>query len=446
MDNKQASPFPAALEYLNRVIQTRLSLYYGKKSKYRTLQDIPIPNYSGYEAPFTAFLEENSVDRREFIALMVALAPHLDPNFFDRAIQEAIPETGDFPQLGGIRGKNYRGFLPTGQTLMFLLDGGDLNQRFGLARLIEDDHVFAQKRVAWLEEPPLGEPALSGRWMMSEDYISLFTLGRFPRPKFSMNFPAQHIQTKMEWKDLVLNPQTQKQIKELEAWVNHGETWLQDWGMEKKYKPGYRTLFHGPPGTGKTFTASLLGKHTGKEVYKIDLSMVVSKFIGETEKNLARLFARAENKDWILFFDEADALFGKRTNVRDAHDKYANQEVAYLLQRVEGYNGLVILASNFKSNIDDAFIRRFQSIIHFPMPGPAERFELWKNAFPSQIQLGKTLDLKAISQKYEMSGASIMNCVQHCCIQLLAEDKRVVEQADLIKSIRRELIKEGKVI
>jgi len=135
----------------------------------------------------------------------------------------------------------------------------------------------------------------------------------------------------MEWPDLVLHPNTLRQIREIENAIKHNDTLLHEWGMDKRIKPGCRVLFYGPPGTGKTLTATLLGKHTGKDVFRIDLSRVVSKFIGETEKNLSRLFDKAEHKDWILFFDEADALFGKRTDIRDAHDKYANQEVAYLL-------------------------------------------------------------------------------------------------------------------
>lgn len=128
-----------------------------------------------------------------------------------------------------------------------------------------------------------------------------------------------------------------------------------------------KILFIGGPRTGKKTLAALIGKQSGKEVYRIDLSMIISKYIGETEKNLSKVFADAENKNWILFFDEADALFGKRTGVRDAHDKYANQEVAYLLQRIEDHNGLVILATNMKSNIDEAFTRRFQTVIRFPV-------------------------------------------------------------------------------
>jgi SpoVK/Ycf46/Vps4 family AAA+-type ATPase len=189
-------------------------------------------------------------------------------------------------------------------------------------------------------------------------------------PRFSTEFPAERIDTAMDWDDLVLHPRTSKQIREIEHWVTHNDTLLREWDMGRRLKPGYRALFHGPPGTGKTLTATLLGKQTDRDVFRIDLSRMVSKYIGETEKNLSRLFDKAENKDWILFFDEADAFFGKRTDIRDAHDKYANQEAAYLLQRIETYGGLVILATNQRGNIDDAFLRRFQAAIQFPMPGP----------------------------------------------------------------------------
>jgi SpoVK/Ycf46/Vps4 family AAA+-type ATPase len=243
-----------------------------------------------------------------------------------------------------------------------------------------------------------------------------------------------------------LNERILHQINDLEKWINHGQTLLNEWNMKDRIKPGYRVLFYGPPGTGKTLAATLLGKYTGKDVYKIDLSMVVSKFIGETEKNLAQLFAKAENHDWILFFDEADALFGKRTNVRDAHDKYANQEVSYLLQRVETYKGMVILASNFRDNIDEAFVRRFQSIIHFPMPKKEERLIIWQKAFPSQIQFDASLDLDKTAEQYELTGANIVNVVQQVCLQALASGKMVISEYQLKENIQREFAKEGKML
>ncbi len=263
---------------------------------------------------------------------------------------------------------------------------------------------------------------------------------------FSYNFPAQRMETQQEWDDLVLNAQTRQQVKELETWLEHGNTLLDDWGMRRKIKPGFRALFHGPSGTGKTLTASLLGKYTKREVYKIDLSMVVSKFIGETEKNLDNLFAKAENKNWVLFFDEADALFGKRTNVQDALDKYANQEVSYLLQKLEGYGGLAILACNFIKNIDTAFIRRFQSIVHFPMPGPEERLLLWQKAIPEKVELEKDVQMDRLAKQFELTGAEIMNVVQYCCLRALEKGIETISLRDIQMGIRREFMKSGKML
>jgi SpoVK/Ycf46/Vps4 family AAA+-type ATPase len=217
-------------------------------------------------------------------------------------------------------------------------------------------------------------------------------------------------------------------------------------GYGKKLKSGYLALFYGPSGTGKTLTATLLGKYTGKDVFRIDLSRVVSKYIGETEKNLAKLFDKAEHKNWILFFDEADALFGKRTDIRDAHDKYANQEVAYLLQRIESYNGLVILATNQRGNIDDAFARRFQTIIHFPVPRPDERYQIWCKAFPSQIKIADDIDWRQVAAHFELTGAGIINVTHYCVVEALADQSLGIDFKRLEAAILREYIKDGKVV
>jgi SpoVK/Ycf46/Vps4 family AAA+-type ATPase len=205
-------------------------------------------------------------------------------------------------------------------------------------------------------------------------------------------------------------------------------------------------LFHGSPGTGKTLTATLLGKYTGRKVFRIDLSTVVSKYIGETEKNLASLFDRAKNRQWILFFDEADALFGKRTSVKDSHDRYANQEVSYLLQRVEEFDGLIILASNLKANLDEAFLRRFNAIIRFPFPKESERVMIWRKSFPENVQFENSLDLPEMLGKFELAGGSIINVVHHACLRMLARGpERIILLEDVLQGIRREVEKEGKV-
>ena len=336
--------------------------------------------------------------------------------------------------------------LPTGETAQFILAGDDLEKRFIVQRLFSPDHWFAKERILWLAPVPEGEPVMSGRIVLNPEIVEEIVTGKVGRPAFSTDFPAEHIETAMDWDDLVLNPGTRSQIGDIENWIRHNDTLRNAWGMGKRIKPGYRALFHGPPGTGKTLTATLLGKHTGRDVFRVDLSRVVSKFIGETEKNLSRLFDKAESKGWILFFDEADALFGKRTDIRDAHDKYANQEVAYLLQRIESYDGLVILASNQRANIDDAFVRRLQSIVAFPMPRPEERYELWRKAFPPQIELADDIDWRHIATRHELTGAGILNVVHFCAIDVLARQTCGLDLKALEAAIKREYVKEGKIV
>ncbi len=393
-----------------------------------------------------SILPVERISLEEEIVFTLAIVPHIRPNFIDHIIQEIYPKGGTLPQLGGIRGKHHRGFLPTGETALFLLSGEDLESRFKIQKMFTSEHWFSKKQVLRLSSNGKEEPVLSGQLIVDQEYVEIITLGKASKPKFSSEFPAALIVTQMEWEDLILPAQTKQQIHEILIWLSHNKALMEDLGMDRKLKPGFRALFHGPPGTGKTLTANLLGKYTSRDVYRVDLSTVVSKYIGETEKNLSNLFNRAENKDWILFFDEADALFGKRTNVQNAHDRYANQEVAYLLQRVEEYPGLIILASNFKSNIDEAFIRRFQSITHFPMPKSNERLQLWRNAFPQKITLLKDVNLKKLSQQFELSGADIMNIVQHVCLHSFSKNTLKVSNKEILEGIQREFIKTGKII
>lgn len=382
----------------------------------------------------------------EWVILMLALVPHLSPDFFEAIMREFLPGGGDFPAFGGVKATNHRGMLPTGETAQFILGGTDIEERLRVHRYFSEDHFFFRQNILWLEPVKEGEPLMSGRIILAEDTVDKLLLNKESAPRFGLDFPAKRIKTEMGWDDIVLNTQTVQQVKDIGVWLEHHHYLFEDENLKRKVKPGYRVLFYGPSGTGKTLTAALLGREFKKEVYRIDLSQIVSKYIGETEKNLESVFRRAESKDWILFFDEADALFGKRTNVQSSHDKYANQEVSYLLQRVEDYPGLLILASNFKTNLDEAFIRRFHSVIHFPMPNTAERELLWQKALPASLPVDDTVDIPELARQYEMSGAAILNAVQFATLSARAAGQENLSKSLLIEGIRKEFIKEEKSV
>ena len=474
-DNTDAISAMPEFDYLEKLIRYRLntefpSAHHGDDDN----REPPFPPLSTWQLPWMNFAKKNDLENKqeELVLLLIGLMPHVKPDFFDRVIEKKISAgAGDFPGIGGVRGKNCRFFLPTGETALYIIAGEDFNRRLQVQQLFGAEHLFWQKKIIWLEDMQNGEPSMHGRLVISPDYVDLLTYGIHKSPQFSISFPAKKIAPEKTahpatFEQLVISKDLLGQIDEIKNWLKYNTSLVNEFGLANKFRQGYRTLFYGPPGTGKTFTAQILGNELEKEVYKIDLSMIVSKYIGETEKNLELLFARAEDKGWILFFDEADALFGKRTNVRDAHDKYANQEVSYLLQRIENYDGLVILATNMKNNIDDAFIRRFNSILKFDFPTQEDRKKIWGKLFPEKENrsfvdlsgetVGDDVILDAI-KKYELTGGNINNIVHYACLK--AYEKRVdnhyqpdckkttglvIYLEDIVKGIKRELTKEGK--
>jgi hypothetical protein len=461
-------------EYIEKLIRHRLEDYFSSGED----TDFPdIPNLDEWRLPLAEFVHKHKLTLHEASLLLIGLVPHVASDLFDKNIECKLKSGNNFPGIGGVRGKNSRSFLPTGETALFLLGGEDITARFLVQQLFSADHLFAEKKILWLEELPPGEPIMSGRIIMSQDYIDTFIYGKPTPPHFSMSFPAKKINEERDWSFLVINDELKRQIDEIIGWLHFNDELITNWRMGDRLKKGYRVLFHGPPGTGKTLTAGLLGKDLDKEVYKIDLSMIVSKYIGETEKNLELLFARAEDKGWILFFDEADALFGKRTSVRDAHDKYANQEVSYLLQRIEDYNGLIILATNMKSNIDDAFMRRFNAVLKFSFPDAAERAQIWAKSFPSKSvfvndslrtgsEINELVDIPEIVKKFELTGGSIINAVHYASLKAVERHNQVngshqnnhvtskvhslpdrrlmITISDVLEGIKKELTKDGK--
>lgn len=403
-----------------------------------------------FDNSFSEELNRN-IPHEEAVILLLSLAPHILPHFLDDVIKEAQPEGGELPQFGGIRLSNHRGLLPTGETAQWILASDDISSRLDIVDLFKKDHWFYQDDILYLDTVQEGEPFMSGRIILSTKAISLLIYGA-EVVETDYSFPAQKLTTELDWKDLVLPETTKLQIDEIISWERSKERILKEWKQEKFFKKGYRTLFYGPSGTGKTMTASLIGKELSdiyaKEipVYRVDLSMIVSKYVGETEKNLGKLFAKAENKNWILFFDEGENFFSNRTNIKDANDKYANQEVSYLLQRIEDYNGLVIVATNLKSNIDDAFARRFQSMIEFKLPNDKERELLWMNILPHEEFIQRESELVSQLIKYNLSGGNIVNVVQYACLKATEMEEPMITLNNCITGIRRELAKVGKTI
>ena len=397
-----------------------------------------LPRNSRYVTLVTGCVEKDDEPEAVRLLFALALAPHVAPHLLDVFFLKNEKTERGFTEFGGVKGIHHAGFVPTGETALFLLCGDDVAARLATLPLLEPTHPMYVKGPLRLATPQPDEPSWSGALGFSPSYLRHLTTGEEPRPELGVAFPARPVTTTLTWDDLVLDPKALAEVGEIKIWALHEDELLHQWGLGRHVKPGYRALFHGPSGTGKTLTATLLGNELQREVYRVDLSQVVSKYIGETEKNLAAVFTEAERRKWILFFDEADALFGKRTQTSSSHDRYANQEVAFLLQRVEDHPGTVILATNLKSNLDDAFARRFQSVIYFAPPTAAQRLQLWRNSFGSKVKFESDVDLSLVARQHELTGGQIINVVRYACIVAVQNGGKIAQRS-IEDGCRREL-------
>ena len=255
---------------------------------------------------------------------------------------------------------------------------------------------------------------------------------------------ARRIQPAVGFSDLVLPPDTMAQLKELLTRARYREQVLDIWKMAgpSARRRGLTALFAGPSGTGKTMAAEVLASELGLDLYTVDLATVVDKYVGETEKNLDRIFAEAERVNGVILFDEADALFGKRSEVSDAHDRYANVEVAYLLQRMELFEGIAILATNLRANLDEAFTRRLDALVDFPEPEEEYRRRLWERSLGTTMPRDPNLDLDFLARAFKLSGGAIRN-IAVAAAYAAAEEQRAMSMADLIRATQREYLKMG---
>ena len=392
-----AAVIEAEIAWFAQVIEHRFELHIQAKGG-DILLLAPAPDLGGVRGAYAEAVRRNGLSPAERLVLMLAALPHLRPQLLDAFLIRNEATGRRFTEFGGMDGGAQSGFAPTRETALFVLAGEDVAQRLAALQLFAPDAPLQTLRMLDAEETnaPWVPLRLSARWL---DRITGGPATHSPL------FPAQRLETPYGLDDLVLRQTVREEIEALLAWVRNERLLMEDWGLRKHLKPGYRALFHGPPGTGKTMTAAVLGKTLELPVFRVDLSRVVSKWIGETEKNLAALFDQAALGEMLLFFDEADALFGKRGDTQSANDRHANQQIAYLLQRIEDSPGVIILASNLKGNIDAAFARRFQAMVYFPMPDAAARLRLWQMAFADpRGKLAEGVPLEALARRYELSG------------------------------------------
>ncbi len=435
------------LAWLSHLIEASIQSYFEQASVQTDVWDIAPPVLKNTQSPYTQTVTQHSMAFDERLVLILSLAPHLRPQVLDPFLIKNANSNRGFTEFGGTTTGAHGGFWPTLETAAFILSATNLERRLALMRLADPDHFFQLHGMLELNGTQVAPTLFASELHLSRQYLGYLTTGADYKPTFGSHFPAKPLTSLLDWSDLVVSESILDEVEEIKAWITHRHLLLDEWQLQKRIKAGFRSLFYGPPGTGKTLTAALLGKSTGLAVYRVDLSLVVSKYIGETEKNLGAIFDQAEKNDWILFFDEADALFGKRTQTASAHDRYANQEVSYLLQRIEDFPGVVILASNLKGNIDEAFARRFQSMIYFPIPGAEQRAQLWRHAFASPCRIAKNIDFDKLAHAYELSGGAITNVLRYAALMALRRDTAgVIQLEDVQQGIRRELHKEGKMM
>ena len=308
------------MAWLSQVINQVICSYLKQEGHERHWVDIPPPDLQE-GTPYADLIINWQLSIFDRLALALAMAPGVKPDTLDIFFGLNSLIDRPFTEFGGVSDKAFSGFIPTGQTLNFLISANDPEWRAYVHAIFSNKHRLMAEQVTQLLSVDDGVPKWAGIYRLNEEWLHYFTTGERLRPELSASFPAHLLESPLEWGDLVLDADVMAQIEELHAWLRHGHTLMNEWQLAKKVKPGYRAVFFGPPGTGKTLTAALLGKATGRDVYRVDLSMVVSKYIGETEKNLSRVFDAACYKEWILFFDEGDALFGKRSEVSSSNDR-----------------------------------------------------------------------------------------------------------------------------
>ncbi len=372
---------------------------------------------------YAGLIEKYKLDDVGRVILALAFATEFDQSIFIPILKLRQLNAKQNMHFGGCVDDARNMFFPSFQTVLFLLAGNNSAQKIKFASQLCQGHVLLDEQIIYsIGDAPLG---MQNTIELDGAYYKYILTGEKPRLDHGRHFPAKLHITSATMDDIVLGKRARDKILPLAYYMLASKKLFYENGGHK-FRKGFIALLYGPPGTGKTYLAGILANTYKKDIYRVDLSQVVSKYIGETEKNLELLFNRLEGKDCILFFDEADALFGKRGEVKDAHDRFANQEVSYLLQRIENFDGLVLLATNHQGNMDEAFMRRINIMVDINRPQKEERMALWKFYLPQGYSFSSPDLLRYLSEKYGYTGANIRNIMEMLSLEMHEKNTKTI--------------------
>ena len=424
-------------QWLNKVISDRVESYTKEKGlSISNIQDLSkTPEFLG-ESNWAKLKQEHALSNIDMCLLSIVFFSQFEPRLLLPLWKN---EKTNFI-AGAHKKEKQTQSAPTLRTVIFILCGEDYLQKAIFLCELNKSALFREGIVNRNEED--GVEIEEQRLSINEAYYLYLLNDKKPKLEVSAEFPAILLGTDKTMEDLVLKESVREQLELLMDYVRFKNELYDNSSFSDKVKEGYVAMLYGPPGTGKTMSVSAMGKTLGVDVFCVDLSRVVSKYIGETEKNLEKIFTRLEGKDCILFFDEADSLFGKRTEVKDAKDRYANQEVAYLLQKIERFPGLVILASNYNQNLDKAFRRRILSSVFMAPPAVPERIILWERAIPSNFTYEGEKVVEQLANEFPLTGANIANVMKLACLSAKKDATELLSKKRITKYIKLELEKE----
>ncbi len=435
------------IQWFLRVLDTRFQLHFGQESQFEDIFDIPPPPIADSESTWAKLLDRYTPDVSERLAILLGLIPHIQPQILDIFFAKNAQFDRVFSEFGGKYHQQFGGFIPTGETLLFLLGGSQTGPRANALQLFQSDHFFAKDQLLTLSGSAESDYPLKGRLVLSTEWLNVLLLGEEVMPAFTPKFPLREMERDLKETDLVLEAETRRQIDEIRLWIEHRNTLREDWGMKGVIKTAYSVLFHGINGSGKKTAAVLLGKLTGQKVYEVEPSLLQSSHIDESVARIASLFRSASLQNGILYFDEADALFGKRTNLQTKNTDSFNQQLgALLLTHLEGFAGVVIFATESVDDLDERILRRFHKLIRFAILSVSQRLQLWQQNIPAKATLADDVDLAKLAQDFELNAGSIVNVISDSALQALASGTNEITLMSLRRGIRKELIRMGKIV